>query len=441
MMAAVNRAYAVLSDPEKRAEYDRSRAEQSGTLASGPQTGPSTSSASQASHSRTNAPRNPSGYFSLGFTKSQVADIHGPPHNVSIDRAIREEVWHYGSDDTIEFDLDTGRVQGWSNIRGNLQIRLIPGPNVTTLDFFASGSHRDQVALLQGTPSVIIAHQELNRELWLYRGTSELNSVEFDFSTGRVTDWENNDGSLKTRRSAGSPTSNASNQRTSTSRSSRTSGTGNWTIIRGDGVTALRTVDPVNPDYSLTVMLGESGVTIVVHWNTRISHADSVTVSYRIDNGPIWQQMWYVSSSRDASIAPPQEIDETIRELFDAKTFLVMVESPAENSIMALFETRGFREAITPLLDEWSRRRNPPSSNSRPGTGRPPSSSSYSSGQPTGNSRPSYSRPSTPSPDNRYESEDTGDGGCGVIAGSLIATIVATGLVALIGGLCVLALG
>ncbi len=201
MMAALNRAYAVLSDPEQRAEYDRSRAAQAASGGAGAGTAPSTASSSQSSRPQSSAPQNPTGYFTLGSTKSEVAEIHGPPRDVSNDRAIREEVWHYGSDDTIEFDLDTGRVQGWSNIRDNLRIRLIPGPNVTSAGFFAIGDHRDEVARLHGTPPVIVARQELNREIWIYSGS---NHVEFTFSTGRVVDWKNGDGTLKVRRSEGS---------------------------------------------------------------------------------------------------------------------------------------------------------------------------------------------------------------------------------------------
>ena len=191
MMAAVNRAYAVLSDPEKRTEYDRSRASQAGNVGA---SSPSADTTSQTSRPQSNAPQNPTGYFTLGSTKSEVADIHGPPHDVSIDRAIREEVWHYGSDDTIEFDLDTGKVQGWSNIRGNLRIRLVPGHYVTSLDFFTEGAPRDEVARLHGTPPVIIARQESDLEIWLYHNG---NNVGFTFSTGRVIGWENNDGTLK----------------------------------------------------------------------------------------------------------------------------------------------------------------------------------------------------------------------------------------------------
>lgn len=203
MMAAINRAYAVLSDPEQRAEYDRGRVAQGGAPASGT-SGSSASSASQASRPGANAPRNPTGYFTLGSTKNDVADIHGPPHNVSIDQNIREEVWHYGSDDTIEFDLDTGRVQGWNNIRSNLRIRLVPGPNVTSVDYFTVGDHRDQIARLHGTPPVLLAIQESGTEVWMYRGTSEVNSVVFSFSTGYIIDWENRDGTLKAERSRAS---------------------------------------------------------------------------------------------------------------------------------------------------------------------------------------------------------------------------------------------
>ena len=168
-----------------------------------------------------------------------------------------------------------------------------------------------------------------------------------------------------------------------------------------------------------------------------------MTVNYRIDDNPIRSQFWNVGSDRKSTFVPIRDLDESIRGLYDSETFTVMVHQSTGDSPLAVFDTRGFREAITLLLDESDIRRNPPPSSAYPfqsSTGNA-ARGGYPSGRPTSSTPPRFSQPSSPSPDSRYESEDTGNSGCGVIAGSLIATIVATGLVALIGGLCAVALG
>ena len=365
MMAAVNRAYAVLSDPEQRAEYDRSRTAQSGTPASGAGTGPSAGTASQVSRPRTNAPRNPSGYFSLGSTKSQVADIHGPPLDVSIDRDIREEVWHYGSNDTIEFDLDTGRVQGWSNIRGNLRIKLVPGPNVSSLDYFTIGAHRDEVARLHGTPVMIMASQELNREIWVYDGPEVTAAIGFSFSTGRVNHWESDDGNLKARRQ--SPSHSARSGRTSPSSSART--TSNWTTLNSDLKNpGIITFDPVDPNYSLIIRFRNGELQLYVLWSIEVSHSATTTVNYQIDDGPVWSQSWGVSTDSLATHLPAHDVLETIRALFDASAFTARAYPFGGNPIIASFGVRGFREAVAPVLDAWRRAGSPaPGHTAQPG--------------------------------------------------------------------------
>ena len=358
MMAAVNRVYEVLSDPERRAEYDRSRAAQSSAPASGAGTGPSAASASQAPRP-SNAPRNPTGYFTLGSSKSDVADIHGPPRDVSIDRNIREEVWHYGSNDTIEFDLDTGRVQGWSNIRGNLRIRMVPGPNVTSADFFVIGDHRDQVARLHGTPPVIAAWQELNGEIWIYYpGTS----VEFDFSIGRVTDWENKDGSLKGRRSSGTGTSTGGRRQSTSSGS-------NWTTLNSDyNNPGIITFDPVDPNYRLIIRFRNGELQLYVLWGIEVSHSATATVNYQIDDGPVWSQSWGVSTDSLATYLPAHDVLETVRALFDASAFTARAYPFGGNPIIASFRVRGFREAVAPILDAWRRAGSPaPGHTAQPG--------------------------------------------------------------------------
>ena len=373
MMAAVNRAYAVLSDPEQRAEYDRSRAVQSGSTGSSA----SAASSSQASRPQSNAPQNPTGYFTLGSTKSDVADIHGPPSDVSIDQYFRAEVWHYGSDDTIEFDVNSGKVQGWSNIRRNLRIKLVPGPNVTSLDYFTIGAHRDELARLHGTPVMIMASQELDREIWVYDGPEVIAAIEFSFSTGRVNHWESDDRNLKARQQ--DPSQSASNPGAYTGRTSSTSRASNWRTIRGEGVIAIRTDDHVYPEYSLTVMLGESGIGVFVNWGTQVSYSDAVTILFRVDDGPGWQQSWVASTDGTATFLPAPESNEMLQMLLDSQTFSVMPDTIIGSSLFAQFDTHGIREAIAPLLNEWNRRRNSPSSSSysyQSSTGNTPSGSS-----------------------------------------------------------------
>ena len=78
LMAQLNHAYEILSDPEKRAAYDRSREAQGGPTA----TSPSSTSSTQGSSSPRSAPRDSEGYFTLGSTKEEVWDIQGPPDQV-----------------------------------------------------------------------------------------------------------------------------------------------------------------------------------------------------------------------------------------------------------------------------------------------------------------------------------------------------------------------
>ena len=364
-MATINRAYAVLSDPEQRAEYDRRRTEQSGSTASGAETGPSAASASESPRP-SNAPRNPTGYFTLGSSKSDVADIHGPPSDVSIDQYFRAEVWHYGSDDTIEFDVNSGKVQGWSNIRRNLRIKLVPGPNVTGLDYFTIGAHRDEVARLHGTPVMIMASQELDREIWAYDGAELTAAIGFSFSTGRVNHWESDDSNLKARRQ--SPSQSTRSGRASPSSSART--TSNWrTFSDKYNDVGIYTVDSFDSDHWLIVRFVDRELNIFVIWENAITYSESTTVNYQIDNGPTWRQSWSVGTSGGkATFMPSQDIAEAIRALFDANELTIRVYQFGGNPITASFDVRGFRDAVGPVLDALRRAGSPaPGHTAQPG--------------------------------------------------------------------------
>lgn len=66
-------------------------------------------------------------YFTRGSHRDDVLRIQGTPS--SINRYSDHEVFGYGLS-TINISLRDGRVTGWSNISGNLSVRMEPGPNV-----------------------------------------------------------------------------------------------------------------------------------------------------------------------------------------------------------------------------------------------------------------------------------------------------------------------
>ncbi len=241
MLGAIGRAYAVLGDPEQRAAYDQSRADSDSAAASQGQDAP-TQTDPQKPRSRHSAGKGILDYITIGSTKDDVTRIQGPPNQTSsmVDIGYEGEVWRYWNEDAespnspIHFNK-AGRVDGWSN-GGNLNVRIVPGLNVTTSESFSIGSHKDDVARLQGTPSRVTVPtprtaaaireerehrkymRELDRELgkpanpedsepvgkfsegedpdretWHFTG----GIVEFSIKTGRVVAWETQDGALK----------------------------------------------------------------------------------------------------------------------------------------------------------------------------------------------------------------------------------------------------
>lgn len=346
MMTAVNRAYAVLSDPEQRAEYDRRRAAQADSSGSRP----SAASSSQASRPQSSPPRSPTYYFTLGSSKGEVVNIQGVPTSiVERDNESDSEEWEYGILDTVDFDQ--GRVVGWMNFTGDLKVRLIPGSNTTSKSYFEIGDHPDDVARLQGTPPMVIL--EL---LWLYReGT-----VEFSHETGRVSRVDNKDGSLKTHRSSSSPSSRDNSWRTSTSNGPRVKLNTRWKVLSNErNNVVIHRQDNVYLLYELIVRFRGRDLEIYVNWRDEISFSDTTTVNYQIDNGPTWRQSWNVSTGRMATFMPSQDVAETIRALLDAEEFTVRVYPFGGNPITASFDVSGFREAVGPVLDAWRRAGSP----------------------------------------------------------------------------------
>ncbi len=236
-LAALGRAYAVLGDPEKRTVYDRSRETVASRTAAQEQEPPETGPPKAPARRRTK--QSNLDYITIGSTKEDVSRIQGPPSSASstADGYYEGEFWYYDSGEVksvVSFSK-AGRVNQWNSL-GDLMVQIVPGLNITTSETFSIGSHKDDVARLQGTPYRIdvpipksgttirkeredrkfyreIAQEigkpidprdegpigkfddddDPDRETWYYKS----GVVELSIATGRVTAWYNQDGSLK----------------------------------------------------------------------------------------------------------------------------------------------------------------------------------------------------------------------------------------------------
>lgn len=113
-------------------------------------------------------------FFSIGSPKDDVVRLQGSPDEVTF--RGRTQTWHYGPS-KIVIDSSTSLVQGWSDAKQlgwsnakQLKAKVVPGPNVTDSDFFTIGSHKDDVAMIHGTPSAIYWQSEKSGVCWRYDG-------------------------------------------------------------------------------------------------------------------------------------------------------------------------------------------------------------------------------------------------------------------------------
>ena len=123
-MVRINRAYAVLSDPAKRAEYDGRRMSNrpSATVR---QTGENKAHSSHENTQPSTRPANepPPDRFTVGSPKSDVFNLQGPPESYNIDRNADKEVWHYGRS-FVEFSINPRVVRRWDDPDGVLKVKV-----------------------------------------------------------------------------------------------------------------------------------------------------------------------------------------------------------------------------------------------------------------------------------------------------------------------------
>lgn len=157
-----------------------------------PQPKPQTQSDVQ-SHSRISTANTSTttSYFTRGSHQDLVLRVQGFPDAIKDFSALGYEEWKYG-DSFVNISTHDGRVTTWSN-QGILKVRLFPGPNTSSLNYFTHDSHQDDVLRLQGTPDHINDYSAPGYELWKY-GSS---SVKISTQDHRVVDWSNKSSNLK----------------------------------------------------------------------------------------------------------------------------------------------------------------------------------------------------------------------------------------------------
>lgn len=116
--------------------------------------------------------------ITVGMTKEEVIAAVGEPTSASDDKLV------YGSS---EIDLKAGKVVGWKidAATAPLRVKLWPdGPVDTDLQFFAVGSTKNDVLVVQGTPTLLADDR-------FGYGNSEVH-----FRNNRVVSWKNDPGSV-----------------------------------------------------------------------------------------------------------------------------------------------------------------------------------------------------------------------------------------------------
>ena len=134
--------------------------------------------------------------------------------------------------------------------------------------------------------------------------------------------------------------------------------TGYWNILNDEpGLVTVYTVDPTESDYWLVVQLREGEPELFVTWETEISDSDIATVTLRTSHRGAWREQWIVSTDREATFVPPDNVMRTIGALRHSKEFKIEVTPFGGDPLNASFQVEGFAEAFGPVLEalhpEW----------------------------------------------------------------------------------------
>ena len=110
-------------------------------------------------------------YFTVGSTKDEVVIVQGTPSSFTENR------FEYGYS---KVNFRNGRVTSWDNTTLNpLKVKMVPAQGTRNRGFFTTGSTKDEVVIVQGTPSSFTENR-------FEYGYSKVN-----FRNGRVTSWDN----------------------------------------------------------------------------------------------------------------------------------------------------------------------------------------------------------------------------------------------------------
>jgi hypothetical protein len=132
--------------------------------------------------------------WTLGSPSTLVAKLQGRPRLVERLVSLGYEVWRYG-DSWVRLSYADDRVSGWWNADGLLKVEMRAGGDTTRERTFTSGSSRDDVVRLHGTPAALELRPESGVMLLRYGAAV----VTVSSHNGRVLSWEDPRRTLRTR--------------------------------------------------------------------------------------------------------------------------------------------------------------------------------------------------------------------------------------------------
>ncbi|MHB1312433.1 MAG: caspase family protein [Gemmatimonadaceae bacterium] len=208
--------------------------------------------------------------WTLGSPAALVVNAQGQPQLVERLASLGYEVWRYG-DNWVRLSDTDHHVAGWWNADGALLVELLAGADTTQERTFTTGSSRDDVVRLQGTPTGLEARPEFGVVLLRYATAV----VSISSRDRRVVSWRDARGSLRTR--PGEPLARATTDAAARGGPRHTARTAPPSLTARAALAGLRT-------NSADVLDAESHDTLAVTvWNDGPGTAYGVTVSAALE--------------------------------------------------------------------------------------------------------------------------------------------------------------